>query len=429
MSTTSATNLPSSSDAYRRSATIPILGHEYSIKILRTASQNHQKHKTRCSASRKDLSLQQENNGSRGSACVKSTSSGSRKWRGKISSSLMQEASTTSSITCASSLEASDKQHAGPDFRDGPQSSTVAPRKSGGMQWVGCGCTSRREALIPVALVAASAALKNKLGSSDAEQKLWSDARFAELMRNGMRDYEKQIVPVKEQLFSGGVLSGKKVVEVGMGTGPSLSYYARADVASVVGVEPNLAMHQVQECWRTMAPLPQQDSNLELTVARAEAERCGVANRLQIVPGFAESLPLDDECADVIVATMLMCSVKDMKKTMGEFHRVLKPGGKYIFIEHIAAPHGSALSALQTVFDPLQVATACGCHLNRNPLEPIKEAGFLSVSAQHFTLGQTLEEAASAPQSQRRGWTLGTAPRQHFLLSPHLAGIAIKEIA
>jgi len=310
MSTTSATNLPSSSDAYRRSATIPILGHEYSIKILRTASQNHQKHKTRCSASRKDLSLQQENNGSRGSACVKSTSSGSRKWRGKISSSLMQEASTTSSITCASSLEASDKQHAGPDFRDGPQSSTVAPRKSGGMQWVGCGCTSRREALIPVALVAASAALKNKLGSSDAEQKLWSDARFAELMRNGMRDYEKQIVPVKEQLFSGGVLSGKKVVEVGMGTGPSLSYYARADVASVVGVEPNLAMHQVQECWRTMAPLPQQDSNLELTVARAEAERCGVANRLQIVPGFAESLPLDDECADVIVATMLMCSVK-----------------------------------------------------------------------------------------------------------------------
>lgn len=47
-----------------------------------------------------------------------------------------------------------------------------------------------------------------------------------------------------------------------------------------------------------------------LQVARAEAERCGVANRLQIVPGFAESLPLDDECADVIVATMLMCSVK-----------------------------------------------------------------------------------------------------------------------
>lgn len=65
-------------------------------------------------------------------------------------------------------------------------------------------------------------------------------------MRNGMRDYETQIVPVKEQLFSGGVLSGKKVVEVGMGTGPSLSYYARADVASVVGVEPNLAMHQVR---------------------------------------------------------------------------------------------------------------------------------------------------------------------------------------
>ena len=81
--------------------------------------------------------------------------------------------------------------------------------------------------------------------SETEAQTPWSDARFAELMRDGMRDYEQQIVPVKEELLAPSMLRGKKVLEVGMGTGPSLQYYSRAGVKSVVGVEPNLAMHQV----------------------------------------------------------------------------------------------------------------------------------------------------------------------------------------
>jgi ubiquinone/menaquinone biosynthesis C-methylase UbiE len=125
-----------------------------------------------------------------------------------------------------------------------------------------------------------------------------------------------------------------QVVEVGMGTGPSLQYYARAEVGSIIGVEPNLAMHPV---------------------AREEATRWGVDHKLRLVAGFAERLPLPDASVDVVVATMLLCTVKDMDATMREFERVLRPGGRYVFIEHIAAPPGSALRVMQNMFDPLQV--------------------------------------------------------------------------
>ena len=201
---------------------------------------------------------------------------------------------------------------------------------------------------------------------------------------------------------------------MGIGTGPSLRYFADAGVSRVVGVEPNLAMHPI---------------------ALEEARLCGLdtadRSRLELVGAFAEELPLPSASFDVVVATMVMCSVRDVEAAAREIHRILRPGGRYLFIEHVAAPRGSVLRGLQAFYDPLQQAFADGCHLTRNPLPLIERAGFSDVQSSYFTLGQTLDRqlspAGGSPASNR-GWRPRDGPpRQHFLLSPHLAGIATKE--
>ena len=125
---------------------------------------------------------------------------------------------------------------------------------------------------------------------------------------------------------------------------------------------------------------------------------------------------------------MLLCSVSNVEASVAEIQRVLKPGGKYVFVEHISAPRGSVLRAMQTVFDPLQQTCACGCHLARDPLARIRAAGWGKLDAEYFSLGQTLEEAADAADGTR-GWRPSDGPPPpHFLLSPHLGGIAYKQV-
>ena len=93
----------------------------------------------------------------------------------------------------------------------------------------------------------------------------------------------------------------------------------------------------------------------------------------------------------------------------------------------MSAERGSGLFALQRAFDPLQRATMHGCSLVNDPLPLLREAGFAGVESQHFTLGQSLEQAAAGAAADARGWRPGAGPPPaHFLLSPHLAGVAVK---
>jgi SAM-dependent methyltransferase len=261
-----------------------------------------------------------------------------------------------------------------------PQARITRRASLGMMHALGCCCTG----------CAARAA-------SGMDRIAWMDKFFASVMATEMADYEAAIAPLKHRLFSRllndiaqdarqqDAKQVAEVLEIGMGTGPNLPYYSR-DGASVhiTAVDPNPYM------------LPYLRENIN-----AQGWRDDDVAWMQ---GIAESLPIADESMDAVVCTLVLCSVNDVKQAVGEAVRVLRPGGRLLFIEHTAGSGDDLLLRLgQHVFDPLQQLLADGCHLTRDPLPILEKVGFRRVDASRFEV-----EGVSR------------------LIAPHVAGIAVK---
>ena len=157
-----------------------------------------------------------------------------------------------------------------------------------------------------------------------------------------------------------GPLTGD-ILEVGPGTGVNLRYYASG--IHWIGLEPNPFMH----------------SHLQDT-----ARRLGL--HIDLRRGTGERIELPDGSIDAVVATLVLCSVKDIAAVLQEVHRVLKPGGKFVFVEHVAAPVGTGLRRLQNLGTPLTRWLGDGCHLNRETWHFIESAGFREVRCEHLRL-------------------------------------------
>jgi ubiquinone/menaquinone biosynthesis C-methylase UbiE len=142
-----------------------------------------------------------------------------------------------------------------------------------------------------------------------------------------------------------GDLTGR-VLEIGSGTGLNLPHY-RPEVDLVL-TEPHPAM-------------------------RAQLERRATGRRVQPYP--AERLEFPEASFDVVVSTLVLCTVPDPDAALAEVHRVLKPGGELRFIEHVASDR-RGWAALQRWLDPLWSPLAGGCHLCRHTPEAIATAGF-----------------------------------------------------
>eukprot|EP00434_Breviolum_minutum_P012338 symbB.v1.2.010872.t1/scaffold689.1/size246588/3 len=91
------------------------------------------------------------------------------------------------------------------------------------------------------------------------------------------------------------------------------------------------------------------------------------------VQGCAESLPFPAAEFDAVVGSLVMCSVKDPQKMLKEIARVLKPKGRYLFLEHIQAPAGCALHWQQQILEPLH-SHCCRCRLTRQQDDLITSA-------------------------------------------------------
>jgi ubiquinone/menaquinone biosynthesis C-methylase UbiE len=188
----------------------------------------------------------------------------------------------------------------------------------------------------------------------------WYEEFYAIALDRGMKSYDKEIAGYKEQLLNPLKGEAKTILELGIGTGPNIKYYASGKNVSVVGVDPNKHMEKYAQAAAT-------DSGL-------------LKSQFKFIHGVGEALPIFNSSMDAVVCTLVLCSVKDVDKTLKEVQRVLKPRGQFIFVEHVAAPDGTPLRFWQNLLDPLQQFVSDGCHLTRETGEVIRGSGFSDAS-------------------------------------------------
>jgi len=179
----------------------------------------------------------------------------------------------------------------------------------------------------------------------------WALARFN-------TKYERFAEQYKQQLFS--ELSGT-VLEIGPGAGANLRYLARPNV-HWIGVEPNPFMAKY---------------------LKEQATKLGI--KIEIRPGTAERLPAEGGSIDAVIGTLVLCCVEDPQTSLREVLRVLKPGGPFIFIEHVAAPCGTRLRRIQNLITPLWRQIGDNCHPNRETWAILEQAGFGDLNYDRIT--------------------------------------------
>ena len=152
-----------------------------------------------------------------------------------------------------------------------------------------------------------------------------------------------------------------EVVELGSGVGANLRYLRPG--ATLVAIEPNPHMH------------PR---------LRAARDRTGV--HLELHDRGAERTGLPDHCADSVISSLVLCSVTNPAEVLAEIRRILRPGGTYRFVEHVAAPTGTATRALQRALRRPWAWTFEGCSCERDLESVIRAAGFASVDIEPYRL-------------------------------------------
>jgi len=157
-----------------------------------------------------------------------------------------------------------------------------------------------------------------------------------------------------------------RVLEIGGGTGVNLSHYPDG-LKEVIITEPDPGMKR------------------QLNKKFIHSNR----SNFEVIEASAEELPFDDESFDTAVSTLVLCTVKNPKKSLSEIFRILKPGGKLLFLEHVHAHDNPGRALWQRRIEPLWKHIAGGCHLTRDTLQSIEQAGLRIENVTHASLRKT----------------------------------------
>ena len=181
---------------------------------------------------------------------------------------------------------------------------------------------------------------------------LWYDRMLATAEDAGLRQWRSDLL---------GDLSGE-VLEVGAGTGLNVAHYGPG-VSRLVLAEPDRFMRPKLEERARTATVP------------VEVSDSGV-----------DPLAFPDESFDVVVSTLVLCSVPDEESALAEIRRVLRPGGRFVYLEHIAAIENPKRHRWQRRIEPIWKRIAGNCHLTRTTDQAIPAAGFELVEARRESI-------------------------------------------
>lgn len=224
--------------------------------------------------------------------------------------------------------------------------------------------------------------LLNFLGVWSWLCKLW----FPHFLGRFTKIYNEQMGSRKRELFSNlqefAGPSGKlSLLEVGCGTGANFQFYPPG--CRVTCVDPN--------------------PNFEKFLFKSIAENRHLQFERFVVAAGENMHQVADGSVDVVVCTLVLCSVNSQEKILREVHRVLRPGGAFYFMEHVAAERSTWNYFWQQVLDPAWYLMFDGCNLTRESWKSLEQASFTKLKLQHLQ-----------------------APLSLALVRPHIYGYAVK---
>lgn len=152
-----------------------------------------------------------------------------------------------------------------------------------------------------------------------------------------------------------------QTLEIGLGTGLNLEHYPPS-ITELFAIDPSAGME-----------------------ARLRLRLAGHRMRVHFVRCGAENLPFPDGHFDTVVSTLTLCSVNDLKRTLSEVLRVLRPQGRFLVLEHGLSGDRS-VRRWQQWLDPVQNVVGCGCRLTVDVEQELRAAGFMVQDLRRFDL-------------------------------------------
>ncbi|WP_433334765.1 class I SAM-dependent methyltransferase [Spirillospora sp. CA-294931] len=194
---------------------------------------------------------------------------------------------------------------------------------------------------------------------------------FARFYARSSKAMERTIAEHRRGLLAG--LTGR-VIEIGAGNGLNFGHYP-PEVTEVIAIEPEPLLRRIAEDNATKASTP-----------------------IRVLDATAERLPVDDGTCDAAVASLVLCTVRDVRASLAELRRVLRPEGQLRFFEHVRAAHPAARTTQRLLDATVWPRCMGGCHSNRDTVSAIREAGFTVDRLDHLAFADTRLPFPASPQ-------------------------------